>query len=400
MKLLMCLRDPLPPTRADVAQLFDQHLRGLGIETDFAGPVSGASAHCAGAVFDAGSRSAPSFGWRLARLVWRHAADHDLVVVRDLPLAALPVVLACKLRRVPWCVWTSFPMALGDRLGARDHWTAGRRVRAAATWLRGTLAQWVEERVVLPRAPHVFVQSDAMREQVLGRVRALRTVAVTAVPMGVDAASLPPASPDFDADTVAYLGTLDAARRLDVLVDAFARVRAARPGARLLLVGGAPREADVERLREQARRLGVLDAITFTGALPMQQAWRAVGRAAVAVSPIVPGPLHDVSSPTKVVEYLSLGLPVVASDIPDQRRLLADCGGGPCVPFDPAAIAGALLHVLADPAAAREAAGRARAAVLALRGYDAIAARVAGVLHGLAPAPGAPLALERPWQQS
>jgi glycosyltransferase involved in cell wall biosynthesis len=107
-----------------------------------------------------------------------------------------------------------------------------------------------------------------------------------------------------------------------------------------------------------------------------------------------------VSSPTKVVEYLALGLPVVASDIPDQRRLLAECGGGRCVAFDATALAEALHAALADPHTGRTAAQRARAAVLARRGYDAIAARVASVLQSLAPASAQPLTLERPWRPS
>ncbi len=389
MKLLMLLRDSLPPRRVDVDVLFDQQLRSLGIDTDFAGPGTPAHTNGTGRLFTTGATHGARSGWRQAALAWRLARGYRLVVVRDLPIVALAVRWACRRHARPFIYWMSFPMPLGDRLGAAQHWHAGRRLRATVAWLRGTLAQQVQDRWVLPQAAHVFVQSETMRQALLTALPALRAERVTAVPMGVDDRSLPPlhasgAAQRTQAETIVYLGSLDRVRRLDVLIDALALVRLQRPGARLWLIGAAPRNEDLAWLQRHAHAQQLDAAVDFTGALPMAQAWQRVQQACVAVSAVPPGPLHDVSSPTKIVEYLALGLPVVANDIPEQRALLAACGGGRCVRFDARAFADAILELLADLPAARAAATQARGTLLQQRSYRVLGDGVARVLHGLA----------------
>jgi glycosyltransferase involved in cell wall biosynthesis len=56
--------------------------------------------------------------------------------------------------------------------------------------------------------------------------------------------------------------------------------------------------------------------------------------------------LLDVSSPTKVPEYLALGVPVVCNDNPDQAEVIAATGCGLCVPFTAQDFADAALALL------------------------------------------------------
>src|SRR5205814_2142904 len=71
------------------------------------------------------------------------------------------------------------------------------------------------------------------------------------------AAQLPAA-----AVVIGSVGRLEPQKRFDLLLEAFASLRASRPDLHLVLVGdGSLGDA----LRNQARSLGVLDACTFTG---------------------------------------------------------------------------------------------------------------------------------------
>jgi glycosyltransferase involved in cell wall biosynthesis len=388
MKLLMHLRDPLPPTRVDVSVLFGQCLAERGVHTTYLGHPGApeTAAPPAADCIDLGPRLSPLVGLRACWHLLRSRRSVNLLLVRDRPvLGGLLFVLAAVLR-LPRAYWRSFPIALGDRIAAGIHQSQGRRLRAAAVWLRGHACDAIERWLTLPLAQHVFVQSQAMQARLLAQSPRL-AARMSAVPMGVDTTSLKhlPAPPLVlePGRWIGYLGSLDRARQLDALVHALACVRRQGHDAKLLLMGASPRADDLHWLLNEAERLGLREQVRHVPALPLREAWAVMQQVDVAVSPIPSGPLYDVSSPTKVVEYLALGLPVVASDIPDQRELLAQCGGGLCVAFDAQAMGQAVAHLLNHLPESREQARLAGPKVLALRAYPVLAEQVEQQLRSL-----------------
>ncbi len=106
-----------------------------------------------------------------------------------------------------------------------------------------------------------------------------------------------------------------------------------------------------------------------------------IAAADFCVSPVPPTPYFLLSSPTKLMESLGVGRPVVANDIPDQAVLLADSGGGLCVPYDESAFGDAMLALARDPER-REAMGRRGAAHMAAYRDYAVLARAALAAYG------------------
>jgi glycosyltransferase involved in cell wall biosynthesis len=180
-----------------------------------------------------------------------------------------------------------------------------------------------------------------------------------------------------------YLGALDRSRRLDVLLQVFAAVRLQAPDTALLMIGRASEPADEAWLKREAELLGVTDHVVWAGWLPMQTAWSYAKSAHIGLSPIPPGRLFDISSPTKAVEYLALGLPVVGNDIPDQAEVITRSGAGVCVPFDVDLFAQAVVDLLADPGRCLDLAARGPAYVIRHRSYEVLAALVAERYRGL-----------------
>jgi glycosyltransferase involved in cell wall biosynthesis len=176
---------------------------------------------------------------------------------------------------------------------------------------------------------------------------------------------------------VAYLGTLDRARCLERLLDALLLVRRELPGTSLLLIGSAPQQDDVALLLAAARERGLEDAVQVTGWLPAAQAWQYLLGAQAAVSYVPRGALYDVSSPTKLLEYLALGMPCVGNDIPDQEAVLAASGAGWLAASTPQAMADALLAILRDPQAARRRAAAGPAYIESARSYRVLGAALA-----------------------
>jgi glycosyltransferase involved in cell wall biosynthesis len=174
-----------------------------------------------------------------------------------------------------------------------------------------------------------------------------------------------------------YLGTMARGRQIEILFDVLRLVRAQFPDALLVLVGEAEDGVQERWLRSRAREAGVADAVLFTGWLPIEQGWRYVRAAEIGLAPYPRGSLLDSGSPTKVVEYLSLGVPVVANDNPDQERILREGGGGICVPLTAEDFARAACRLLADASLRRTMAASGQAYVSAARSYEAIARLVA-----------------------
>jgi glycosyltransferase involved in cell wall biosynthesis len=150
-------------------------------------------------------------------------------------------------------------------------------------------------------------------------------------------------------------------------------VRAEIPQVKLYLVGKGEHPEDEPFLMEEARRIGVLPSVVFVGQLPQQQALRYVQDADVCVSPFYPTPILNSTSPTKLVEYMSLGKAVVANTHPEQQLLIGQSGCGYCVPYEEQAFSDAIVKLLRSPEQALAMGERGRRYVLEHRSYGKIA---------------------------
>jgi glycosyltransferase involved in cell wall biosynthesis len=121
----------------------------------------------------------------------------------------------------------------------------------------------------------------------------------------------------------------------------------------------------------------VEDDLVWTGWLPKQEGWRFVRACEVAVSPIPPSPELDCGSPTKLVEYMALGVASVGNDQPDQARMLRESRAGLCVPYSAEAFSDAIMQLFDDPEQAARMAALGPGYVSAHRSYSVIARELA-----------------------
>jgi glycosyltransferase involved in cell wall biosynthesis len=106
---------------------------------------------------------------------------------------------------------------------------------------------------------------------------------------------------------VGYVGRLIPLKGVSVLIDAMASARAAE--ATLVVIGDGPERQSLE---SRARHLGV--PARFLGALPEQEAARALSAMDVAVTPSLTTAVGMEQYGRSVVEAMSVGTPVVVSD--------------------------------------------------------------------------------------
>jgi glycosyltransferase involved in cell wall biosynthesis len=149
------------------------------------------------------------------------------------------------------------------------------------------------------------------------------------------------------APVVINVGRLAWQKRHDLLLEAFALLRAQRP-ARLALVGRGPWQP---KLEQQAKDLGIAGDVLFLGF--QKNPWRFMAKAdALALSSDWEG------LPCVLTEAMALKLPIVSTRCPSgPTEMLLEGKGGLLVPCrDPSALASGLAEVLTDrPAAAARA---------------------------------------------
>lgn len=373
-RLLYVVAESWPTFRQDVAVLFGRALPRLGLESDLVAlhegrpptpPWGGGEALLRAAPAGTAGRRLGAFWHALRTMTGARRERYAALQVRDLPVVATLALVVGAWKKLPVYYWMSYPMPEGQIALARERGLSAGWMKWLYPMASGLVGRALLRRVVLRRADHVFVQSERMRDEV--HALGVPWQRLTPVPMGVDldaVAALRPAAPAPRTDgvrVIGYLGSLDRPRRIERLFEMLARVRERLPQARLLIVGGTEDAVHERWLRQRAQALGVDDAIDWTGWLPTAEGWARLAAAEVALSPFPRGPLLDSASPTKVPEYLALGLPVVCNDNPDQQAVIAACGAGRCVPYTPEDFAAAVLELLALPPherAAMAAAGR------------------------------------------
>ena len=217
------------------------------------------------------------------------------------------------------------------------------------------------------RADAVAVICDGLRGDLIARGVAADKIVVS--PNGVDLTLFgEPVARDpalaaslglEDAETIGFIGSFYDYEGLDDLIAAMPALVAARPKARLLLVGGGPMEA---ALRAQAAASPAADAIRFVGRVPHTEVERYYALVDVLAYPRKRMRLTDLVTPLKPLEAMAQGKLVAASDVGGHRELIRDGDTGTLfAPDDPAAIATALAGLLADRSGwdARRARGRA-----------------------------------------
>jgi glycosyltransferase involved in cell wall biosynthesis len=141
---------------------------------------------------------------------------------------------------------------------------------------------------------------------------------------------------------ILYAGTFEPYQGVEVLVEAFARLRTERPDARLLLVGGS--DLQIRSIHTLADSLGLGDTVLLTGRVAKSTVALYTQAASVLVSPR----LHGFNTPLKIYEQMASGRALVATRVRSHTQVLDETV---CCLVDPdsAAIARGLLEILNDP---------------------------------------------------
>jgi glycosyltransferase involved in cell wall biosynthesis len=211
--------------------------------------------------------------------------------------------------------------------------------------------KWLNRRA-MRHAARVITISHALARFV-DRVERVDPARIVTVHYGLEA---PPSDPEArskararlgyagDGPLAGFFGRLVRQKGVDVLLDAFSHVHRQHPTARLVVVGDGPQRPALE---QQARKLGLGEVVTFTG-------WVEGARDLMPACDLIAVPSRWEGFGLVTLEAMGHACPLIVSQTSALPEIVVDGETGLHVPpEDPAALAGAINDLLADPETAR-----------------------------------------------
>jgi glycosyltransferase involved in cell wall biosynthesis len=394
-RMLFVAPDDYPAFRVDLTELFSRHLVGQGLSIDWslyrvdegkAGiDARGRERFLLPAKLPGGVmrklRNRLSTGALRWGLVWRTLrGEYDLVQVRDYIFWGIPFLIAARLAGKPLVYWMSYPMLDARWLLATKPFRPVSIPGRVAYLLYAAAGKLVYYRF-LRHADHVVVQSKRMRERL--EEHGVPQSLMTPVEMGVTTERFNPDRVEHARDprldgrkVIGYMCAEFFGETFDTALAALAHTRADGHDAVMVAVGTL---ADHERavISGKLAALGIPEhALVCTGRLPLPEALSYIKAADVCISPFLLIKEQEVATPTKLVEYLAMGRPVVASVHYDQSEVLSSSGAGLITALSGRGMGEGVSRILADPQWGEEMGAKGPAWIKENRDYVRLAEQV------------------------
>ncbi len=280
--------------------------------------------------------------WRVFRLALRQKADvyhfHDPEL--------LPVGLLLKLMTKGKVIYDVHEDYRGTIL--TKHWLA-LPLRKPVAQLFNSLEKWAASRL-----DYTIAATDDISAKFasIGRVTAIRNYPT----LGVIEANVRHVAGE---PTLVYAGGLTQTRGISEIVQAMAHLNSARK-AKLVLYG----KFEPAGYQEVVQALRGSDRVEYQGWVKPEELWQKLAQASIGIVCLHHVSQYTVALPTKLFEYMAVGLPVIASNFPLWKEIVEGNNCGLTVnPLDPEEIARAIEYLLDHPEESREMGENGRRAV-------------------------------------
>jgi glycosyltransferase involved in cell wall biosynthesis len=238
-------------------------------------------------------------------------------------------LIIARLKRVPLVLEFN-----GSEYWIDKNWVGGGRIRIL--WL----IRWTEN-LNLRYARSVIVVSQVLKDDLVAQGWDGNKIVVN--PNGVDTEKFNPAVLVDQRDQIrdqlglhdkfvfGFVGTFSAWHGIETLAAMIPVVCNACPHAHFLLIGSGPLQG---YLKDELEKVGIgPDKVTLPGSVPQAQAKNYLAACDAFLSPTKPNSdgSRFFGSPTKMFEYMSLGKPIIASELEQLSELLAPAMYSSCL---------------------------------------------------------------------
>jgi glycosyltransferase involved in cell wall biosynthesis len=268
----------------------------------------------------------------------------------EIVIATSPQLLEClaglwiaTLKRVPFV------------FEVRDLWPESLTVDASSTmsrWIRAVLKKIAE--LLYDRASHIVVVTPAFKTHIVEQYH-VAPDKISIVMNGVEPCLFNPTGDndsvvgEFELEgrfIVSFIGVLGNAHGLQTIAHAARRLQQSLPEVLFLLVGEG---ADKSNVQEQCAQIG-LKNVLFLGQQPRSKIPALIRASSVGLVLLKKSEVFKTVIPTKLLEFMACGRPVILGVAGQARELVEQAGCGLCVaPEDSISLVEAIEQLYNDP---------------------------------------------------
>jgi glycosyltransferase involved in cell wall biosynthesis len=240
------------------------------------------------------------------------------------------------------------------------------------------LIYWLIERILMFNMPVIFAENSYVSDY-----RWVRSPHVTILNMPIVSNLLEIKEMKYAAPTVGYIGEVNANRGSMTTLEAIHILQKSGYHTEWECVGRLSQAHQTEM--ETFIQIHQVAGVRIHGYMLPKDGYRLMARCHIGLAVLMPIPNAIQSYPTKMFEYMALGLPIIVSGFPIYRNVVEEAGCGLCLdnPGDPAELAEAIRWLIDHPQEAAEMGQRGRKAVTERYNWDTEAEKLLSFYGGL-----------------
>ena len=176
---------------------------------------------------------------------------------------------------------------------------------------------------------------------------------------------------------IVYLGSLGAERDINFIISLFKLLKEASNDITFRIIGVVEKNTDMSEIVKQLKEMSLYEDTEILLNMPYRKIDSLLSDCDIGISPIKPLKKYLVSTPSRVIDYMSNGLPIVCNkEISDHYHIVKSSKAGICTEYDTTQFKNSILSILDNKKEYNKMSSRSLSWISKNRTYDKLSEKL------------------------